>query len=170
MKGHGILTFIKQNDQQNPQFSSKFALHHLKKSVKKSYTILYVDDDIDDLHLISEAFQKYTDHLTVIHAANGIEGLKYLNRLYQQGSLPCLVIIDINMPLMDGKQMLQKLRQSPYKDLPVILFTTSQSDTDQSFADKYDADFISKPANYNDLKALVDQFVSKCRFEVKKSA
>jgi CheY-like chemotaxis protein len=73
--------------------------------VKKSYTILYVDDDIDDLLLISEAFQKYTDHLTVIHASNGVEGLKCLNKFLQQGKLPCLVILDINMPVMNGKEM-----------------------------------------------------------------
>jgi len=89
--------------------------------MKRSYTILYVDDDADDLALISEAFEKYTDHLKVLHAANGVEGLKVLDKLHKEDKLPCLLIIDINMPIMDGKQMLKMLRdQRTYTQLPVI--------------------------------------------------
>jgi CheY-like chemotaxis protein len=139
--------------------------------MKRSYTILYVDDDLDDLHLISEAFEKYTDHLSVIHAYNGVEGLRTLEKMHKEESLPCLVIVDINMPVMGGKQMLEKLRAKPYyHDLPVIMFSTSQSQHDKAFAEKYDADFISKPEKYNELNALVEQFVNRCRFEIKNSA
>lgn len=139
--------------------------------MKRSYTILYVDDDIDDLHFISDAFEKYTDHLTVIHANNGIEGLKVLEKMHNSGSLPCLLIIDINMPVMDGKQMLEQLRAKlPFKYLPVILFSTSQSEKDREFAKNHDADFISKPKKYNELESLVSDFVTKCRIEVKKDS
>lgn len=137
--------------------------------MKRSYTILYVDDDIDDLHLISDAFEKYTDHLIVLHACNGLEGLETLEKMHEAGSLPCLLIIDINMPIMDGKQMLEKLRtHSLFKDLPVILFSTSNSENDKQFAERHDADFIPKPAKYSELKSLVSKFVSKCKIEVKK--
>lgn len=136
-----------------------------------SYTILYVDDDIDDLQLISDAFEKYTDHLRVIHASNGREGLRTLDKMCKETSLPCLVIIDINMPVMDGKEMLEKIRTQPqYRGLPVIIFSTSQSERDRKFAENFDAQFISKPSRYDELKSLVDQFVNKCRFEVMKSA
>jgi len=137
--------------------------------MRRSYSILYVDDDIDDLFLISEAFEKYTNHLTVVHADNGAEGLKTLEKL--QENLPCLLIIDINMPVMDGKEMLVKLREdSKFKDLPVIMFSTSGSQKDKQFAEDYEAEFISKPASYSELRSLVEQFVSKCRFDVKSSA
>jgi len=134
--------------------------------MKRSYTILYIDDDADDLLLISEAFEKYTDHLTVVHAANGLEGLRVLEKMRSNEKLPCLIIIDINMPIMDGKQTLRKLReQIAYKGLPVIMFSTSQSQSDLRYAENYDAEFISKPSKYNELKDLVEQFVSKCRYE-----
>ena len=139
--------------------------------MKTSYTILYVDDDIDDLQLISDAFEKYTDHLRVVHAGNGKEGLKMLDAMKKETSLPCLLVIDINMPVMDGKEMLEKLRMQPaYKHLPVILFSTSQSEQDKDFAENFDAEFISKPNRYGELKSLVEQFVTKCSFEVEKSA
>ena len=137
----------------------------------RSYTILYVDDDMDDLLLISEAFEKYTDHLKVIHAASGKEGLAILDKMHQKGSLPCLVIIDINMPLMNGKEMLKKLRQQTrYEDLPVIMFSTSHATNDTEFAKKHHAEFFSKPDSYSRLKSLVDEFVTRCRLEVKRSS
>ena len=159
------LTFIKQDS--NP-FNSNFA-HHPEILMKRSYTVLYVDDDIDDLLLISEAFEKYTDHLTVVHANNGAQGLKALEDM--QENLPCLLIIDINMPIMDGKEMLVKIREhSQFKNLPVIMFSTSDSSKDKEFAEDHDAEFFSKPGNYNELRMLVEQFVRKCRFEVKTTA
>ena len=139
--------------------------------MKRSYTILYVDDDADDLALISEAFEKYTDHLKVLHAANGVEGLKVLDKLHKEDKLPCLLIIDINMPIMDGKQMLKMLRdQRTYTQLPVIIFSTSNSAKDQLFAESHDAEFVSKPSKYNELKSLVEKFVSRCKYEVRKTA
>jgi CheY-like chemotaxis protein len=139
--------------------------------MKRSYTILYIDDDADDLMLISEAFERYTDHLTVVHANNGVEGLKTLEKMHKEHKLPCLVVIDINMPIMDGKQMLRKLRDhDAYKHLPVVMFSTSDSLAEHEFAEKYDAEFVSKPSKYLELEALVGQFVSKCRFEAQKTA
>lgn len=131
-----------------------------------SYTILYVDDDHDDLMLISEAFEKYTDHLKVVHAFNGHEGLAALKKMKEKGSMPCLVILDINMPLMDGKQMLKKMReQTDFENLPVVLFSTSGSPNDRLCAEQFDADFITKPVNFADLETVVSEFVSRCRFE-----
>lgn len=131
-----------------------------------SYTILYVDDDMDDLLLIADAFEKYTDHLRVIHARNGQEGLSKLQAMNKQGSLPCLVILDINMPVMSGKEMLQHLRKDKHlSHLPVILFSTSSNPDDKLYARTYDADYITKPVNYSDLESLVSEFVTKCKYE-----
>jgi CheY-like chemotaxis protein len=137
----------------------------------RNYTILYVDDDIDDLYLISEAFETYTDHLTIVHAANGLQALQVLEKMNAEDKLPCLLILDINMPVMDGKEMLKKLRERPqYRDLPVVLFSTSQSPADKQFAKTYEADFFSKPISYSEIKSLVAEFVNKCRLDVKKTA
>lgn len=139
--------------------------------MKKSYTILYVDDDHDDLMLIADAFEKYTDHLRVVHAHNGLEGLSALKKMQENGSLPCLVILDINMPKMDGKEMLRRLRSdSDFKNIPVILFSTSSSAKDKDFALDFDADFITKPVSFSNLQFLIAEFVSKCRLEVAKTA
>jgi CheY-like chemotaxis protein len=135
--------------------------------MKTSYTILYVDDDMDDLLLIGEAFEKYTDHLRVVHAKNGMEGLARLRSMQSKGSLPCLVILDINMPVMNGKELLRSMRQEKaFQNLPVIMFSTSNNPTDRLFAEKLEADYITKPLDYSNLKSLVSDFVSRCKYEV----
>lgn len=139
--------------------------------MRTSYTILYVDDDQDDLLFIAEAFEKYTDHLRVIHAGNGAEGLATLRNMEDKGSLPCLLILDINMPVMNGKEMLKRVKEHPrYKNIPVILFSTSSNPLDKKFAENLGADFITKPSCFNDLESLVDEFVSKCKLDQEERA
>jgi CheY-like chemotaxis protein len=133
--------------------------------MRKSYTILYVDDDHDDLMLIAEAFEKYTDHLKVIHAYNGFEAMQCLEKMEKLGSLPCLIILDINMPVMDGKVTLSRIKNSEkYRDIPAVMFSTSSSMTDKLYAENLGADFITKPVTYTDMESLVSQFAERCRF------
>ena len=134
------------------------------------HTIVYAEDDLDDLFIVKQAFEQH-DHITIVHAPDGKKALLTLEQMLVENFFPCLVILDINMPIMDGKEMLRKLREEvPFKELPVIMFSTSDSSRDRQFAENYDADFLSKPSTYNELKALVGHFVSKCRFEVEKTA
>jgi CheY-like chemotaxis protein len=130
-----------------------------------------VDDDQDDLLLISEAFLKYAQKLRVVHAHNGREGWQVLHKMKEERSLPCLVIMDINMPVMNGKEALEKIKSCPeFKDLPIVLFSTSSNERDQQFARKWGADFITKPSNYQDLEGLVKEFVSRCVFNIEQRA
>ena len=132
--------------------------------MKRSYTILYVDDDHDDLLIISEAFEKYTDHLTVVHARHGYEALQILKSMSQKNKLPCLIILDINMPVMDGKETLSEIRRNEnYKNIPVVIFSTSRHLYEKKFAENLDAEFITKPIQYSHLESLVQEFVQKCR-------
>ena len=136
-----------------------------------SYTILYVDDDQDDLVLIAEAFEKYTSDLRVTHAHDGHECMQILRRMHEKNTSPCLIILDLNMPLMDGKQTLAEIKSADeYKEIPVVLFSTSSQDGDRLYAEKHGVDFVIKPARFSDIEKLVEQFVEKCRFQVKSPA
>lgn len=136
----------------------------------RSYTILYIDDDDDDLMIIAEAFEKYTDNLRVVHAYNGNEGLQVLRNMKEKIMLPCLIILDINMPVMDGKQTLAEIkRNKDYENIPVVMFSTSNSVYDKNFAERLGAEFITKPASYSDIQSLVKEFVNKCQLEVLKA-
>jgi CheY-like chemotaxis protein len=131
------------------------------------YTILYIDDDQDDLLIISQAFQKYSDHFTVIHAYHGNEGLEILAKMNEEGHLPCLVILDLNMPVMDGKQTLSEIRKhEDYKSIPIILFSTSGVKQDKEFVENLNADFVTKPIHFSDMENIVKEFVQKCKLEI----
>jgi CheY-like chemotaxis protein len=131
------------------------------------HIILYADDDQDDQLLIKQAFQKYDNSIKVQSAFNGEEALTQLNNLDAQQLHPCLIILDINMPKMNGKEALVKIRQSEkLKNIPVVLFSTSSGAMDKAFAKKWDAEFFSKPLNYPDLISIAREFVKHCNFEV----
>ena len=135
------------------------------------HTILYVEDDLDDLFMVEQAFEKYNSDINIVHAKDGFEGLKYLNGLTENDPLPCLIILDINMPGMDGRETLIRIKQSiRFKDIPVVLFTTSSSDRDIYFARKWNADFITKPLVYSELEELAKSFTHLCHFEMKTRA
>jgi CheY-like chemotaxis protein len=132
------------------------------------HTILYAEDDLDDLFIVRQAFEKH-DHISVLHAPDGKRALLMLEEMLQENFLPCLVILDINMPVMNGKETLQSIRNHPQlKRLAVVLFTTSNSPNDISFAQSHDAMLITKPVDYSDLETIAKAFVEQCNFEINK--
>src|SRR5688572_7747309 len=96
-------------------------------------TILYAEDDLDDLDMVKLAFENQ-NNIEIKHAHDGNEAFAYLNSVGNNKQLPCLIILDINMPGMDGRQTLLQLKQhDTYKNIPVVMFTTSNSPTDIEF-------------------------------------
>jgi CheY-like chemotaxis protein len=131
------------------------------------HTILYAEDDVDDLFMVQQALEKYDKSIELIHATNGFEALRQLDSAKANGGLPCLTILDINMPGMDGKEALIRIRQSEtLKNMVVVLFTTSSSDGDKAFARKWNAQFITKPLVYSELEELANTFLNLCTASV----
>lgn len=131
------------------------------------HTILYAEDDLDDLFMIRQAFGQFDGSTQLVHAGNGFETLEQLNKARSEGHLPCLIILDINMPGMNGREALMQIRQSDdFKNIPVVLFTTSSSELDKAFAKKWGAEFITKPLVYSELEELAKRFVSLCTASV----
>jgi len=130
---------------------------------KHKHKILYAEYDADDLFMVQQALEKYDGTLELQHAANGFEALRHLELSKASGSLPCLVVLDINMPGMDGKETLIRIRQNEnFKNMTVVLFTTSSSDSDKAFARKWNAEFITKPLVYSELEQLATNFLNLC--------
>ena len=128
-----------------------------------THTILYAEDDADDVFMIRQAFEQFDGSTQILHATTGFEALEQLKKAKSEKRLPCLVILDINMPGMNGRETLIRIRQSDdFKTIPVVLFTTSSSEQDKSFAKKWGAEFITKPLVYSELEALAKRFVSLC--------
>lgn len=131
--------------------------------------ILYADDDQDDLMLIKDAFHKYSTHLEVITVENGYEVLSYLNNLSSRDPIPCLIILDINMPLLNGKEVLKKIRaMERFKHTPVVLFSTSSGYQEKRFAEDNNAAFIPKPMDMDQLEDVTTKFIEQCSADVRR--
>jgi CheY-like chemotaxis protein len=141
----------------------------MTKAISPKHVVLYADDDPDDLTLVKEAFDQYSNNVDMITASNGGEAFTQLKKLAENEHLPCLIILDVNMPVVDGKELLIKLRHmKEFSDTPVVLFTTSSSPVDIDFAKKYNAGFITKPLNMQQMEMITDQFIDHCSEEIRK--
>jgi len=140
------------------------------KSATPKNIVFYADDDADDLELVQEAFDKYTNNVEVVTANDGVQALSYLQSLSDHTSAPCLIILDINMPVLNGKDVLRKIKEMPpLASVPVVLFTTSSSPLDKEFAKKYNAGFITKPLDVSQMEIITELFIDHCTDEIKKN-
>jgi CheY-like chemotaxis protein len=124
--------------------------------------VLCVDDDPDDRELIRNAIFKVDPSYTVAHATNGMEALQFLSRA-EETELPCLVIMDINMPVMDGKQTVIEIKKNKKLDVvPIVVFSTSNHPSDQNFCRLYGVEFVTKPANFKQITAEAERLLQHC--------
>ena len=132
------------------------------------FVVLYADDERDDISLVEEAFSATTDNIMLVTACDGIDALAYLRGLTDDDPIPCLIILDVNMPRLNGKETLHHIRtMERFRNVPVVLFTTSSMPVDRNFAEKYGAGFISKPLNTGQMKRIAHQFLEHCADDVK---
>lgn len=141
----------------------------MTKYIAPKNIVVYADDDKDDIELVEEAFRHYTNNVEVLTFSNGNEALAYLKSLSGDGPLPCLIILDINMPVLNGKETLVRLRQlERYQSVPTVLFTTSSMPIDKNFAERYGAGFVTKPLGFEQMKIITQEFIDNCTEETKR--
>ena len=73
--------------------------------VAHKHTILYAEDDLDDLFMIRQAFEQFDSSTEILHVNDGFEALEQLKKARENHQLPCLIILDINMPGMSGLEL-----------------------------------------------------------------
>ncbi|MGR3278857.1 response regulator [Acaryochloris marina NIES-2412] len=117
--------------------------------------VLLVEDDAADIELTQEAINSLNFELNLTVVRDGIEAMAYLRRRgdYRDAQIPKLILLDLNMPRMDGREVLQEIRaDDALKHLPVIVLTTSQADEDivSSYRVGVNA-FITKPIGLEGL-------------------
>ncbi len=129
----------------------------------KNRHILWADDDMDDLMLMRHVLQDLGDDYNITEVHNGQEALDYLQGAKEAKSLPCLIILDMNMPVLDGKETLSRLKKDDVlKEIPVVFFTTSNSQMDKLYCKHNGVEMITKPPQYANLKEAVQKLLRFC--------
>ena len=113
-------------------------------------TILYMEDDSDDVELLQAAIGSIDPSFQMLTASNGEEGLHQLSEMKAAGTLPRLIVLDINMPRMDGRQTLLRIKEDPaLSTIPVVAFSTSKSALDKLFFERQHVAYITKPVRFD---------------------
>lgn len=120
--------------------------------------ILVVEDDPVDQELIGLAFQRAAVENPIVTVGNGQEALNYLQaqskfQWRRGGDLPAVIILDLDMPQMDGFEFLRRVKaEPPWASIPVVVLTTSQYDGDltQSYA-LGASSCLTKPGDFEEL-------------------
>ena len=119
---------------------------------------MIVDDDTDDREIIRDAFMsKHDENCEFIFIENGDKLLEYL-QTESNGKLPSVIMLDLNMPGKDGREVLKDIKTNDtYRTIPIVVFTTSSSLRDKQTSYHLGANcFVTKPDTFNKLVELTD--------------
>jgi CheY-like chemotaxis protein len=123
--------------------------------------ILIAEDDADDRFLLRTAFEEkgYNDKLEFVE--NGMELLAYLDACQENINhrYPKFILLDLNMPKKDGREVLKELKQHKlYKKIPIVIFTTTRNENEIRRCYEMGANtYVVKPASFNDLLNTIEQ-------------
>ena len=138
----------------------------------KPIKILVADDDADDRMLIADAFEEALLRNPVDFVVDGLDLLDYLRRdgKYEElkgQELPGIILLDLNMPRMDGRTALEEIRKDPeLKKIPIVVLTTSKSEEDILRTYNLGVNsFITKPVTFDVLVHVV-QILNKYWIEI----
>jgi CheY-like chemotaxis protein len=125
--------------------------------------ILLGEDDIDDEELLTEVFTIVDNSFNLLFVNNGNKVIAALEAL-ETSQLPCLIILDYNMPTLNGAEILQELkRHARYDSIPKIIWSTSNSNTYKENCLKLGAcDYVTKPSNMQALQEVARYMLTFC--------
>ncbi|WP_128544445.1 response regulator [Larkinella soli] len=119
--------------------------------------VYVVEDDAEDRFLLQLAFQRCNPNHRLSYFGHGEELLSHLEGL-AEAQLPALIILDLNMPIMDGYETLEWLRRTQkYRVIPVLTYTTSENPDDVETIYRLGTNaFLTKPAQFSTLVTMVE--------------
>lgn len=131
---------------------------------RDTITIVMADDDPDDCKLAQDAFEEARLSNRLLFVKDGVELLELLRRQGKYAGeasepLPALILLDLNMPRMDGRETLEHIKADPkLRHIPVVVLTTSRAEEDVMRTYQLGANsYIVKPVTFESLVDVVQQ-------------
>lgn len=121
--------------------------------------ILLVDDDDDDVRLAAKTLEQDGVSARLHRAEDGVHAIAFLQQTapHEGAPRPDLILLDLNMPRMDGRQVLQRVKQNPsWESIPVVILTSSDSEVDiaDSYAQRANS-FVTKPVDLLQFRSVL---------------
>ena len=123
-----------------------------------------VDDDPEDRGIIKDAMELINAGDRIRFAENGVQALTILDSDFQAATLPCLIVLDLNMPKMNGTQTLRHLKDNDrYKDIPVVIYSTSMNSLEKEKCLTLGAhSYVIKPVTFSESTQIAHAFLQFC--------
>ena len=149
----------------------------MNEAFKKPVEVLSVEDNIADAKMIAEMFKRSKVRANVNFVTDGSEALEYLHKKgkFAGAVLPSLILLDLNLPKMGGREVLEEVKKSPeLRHIPVLIFTTSNSKKDIRQCYELQAScYFTKPDNllrFNQtMKAIEDCWLTAAQLPLSDS-
>lgn len=124
--------------------------------ISQTQPILIVEDSDDDFEATKRAFSKTNLRNPIQHALSGEEALSYLKSSSQK---PGIILLDLNMPGMDGRMTLEHIKKNEkWKKIPVVILTTSDDERDVKACYELGANtYVQKPVDFDGLISAIKQ-------------
>lgn len=123
----------------------------------RAVNVLVVEDSPADVRLIREALKNASVPVQITVARDGVEAMAYLHDSERDAALPDLMLLDLNLPRKNGREVLAEVKTSPHlRQIPVLVMTSSQSDEDINQAYALNANcYITKPYDFHEYVNVV---------------
>lgn len=133
------------------------------EGAQTSKFILLGEDDADDQEMLTDVFSSIDRSFILLFVNNGKEVLSALEKL-RDDQMPCLIVLDYNMPGLNGSEILKELGQNErYKDIPKVVWSTSGSDKFKKLCLELGAaDYVIKPSSNVELEKIARYMLSFC--------
>ncbi len=126
---------------------------------EKTLHILLVEDNAGDVRLTREALDESGHPYRLSVAFDGVKAMEFLRKAGgREGEIPDLILLDWNLPRMDGREVLREIKNDPdLRTIPVVVLTTSRAQTDIDRAYELQANcFISKPVDILQFFSIIN--------------
>jgi CheY-like chemotaxis protein len=124
--------------------------------MQKSKPLMLIDDDLVDAHSVKRALVEIGVVVDLVHLSNGEEALNYLRS--EVNPKPCLILLDLNMPKMNGLEFLQEIKKDQVLcRIPIVVLTTSSDQTDiQTAFARGGVGYMTKPLDYDKFVQIIE--------------
>lgn len=145
---------VRQADTEEIQMQAQSGLDEVVGS--EQYTVLYIEDNLSNIRLVEKLFTR-RQNFKLFTCRNALDGIDLA-----QKTSPDLIFLDISMPVMDGYEVLEKLRsQAQFKTIPIVALSANamQSDIERGIEAGFD-EFLTKPIVISDFYQVIDKLTS----------
>jgi CheY-like chemotaxis protein len=126
--------------------------------------VLHIDDDPEDRELVHETIHRVDPSFIVNEAGDGKSGIEFLKKAKSFGDLPCLIILDLNMPGMNGFEIYNEIKKDEVlKNIPTVIFTTAAFFKGDQRKGNEDLPVFIKPVKIKEFVASIQKILTHCK-------